>query len=133
MKKYLIDFETLKVGDSVWSIQEGDAVVIKIDNNSNYPINIGCRNYTKKGFNFDDHAHPSLFKSNPFEYLKMMLVSNDEILWKERKVYAEDEGYYIGIGYKYKYAKDLSEVNKLTMQQIADKFGYDVETIEIEG
>ena len=27
LEKYLIDFDTLKVGDKVWTIQEGDTVL----------------------------------------------------------------------------------------------------------
>lgn len=133
MKKYLIDFENLKLGDSVWSIQAGDTKVIKIDNKANYPISTGVYSYNVKGFNYNEHKSPSLFKSNPFEYPKMMLVSDDNKNWLERKVYCEDEGFYISLSMAYNYAKELPAVNKLTMQQIADKFGYDVETIKIEG
>lgn len=32
LEKYLIDFDTLKEGDSVWSIQEGDCKVSFIEN-----------------------------------------------------------------------------------------------------
>lgn len=65
--KYLIDFDTLKVGDRVWSFQEGAVTVIEVNENF---IKAGKWHYTRAGLFDTNDQYPSLFRSNPFEDLR---------------------------------------------------------------
>lgn len=106
LEKYLIDFDTLKVGDKVWSIQEGDTEVIKFRCNNEYPIHTKKHCYTKKGYFVEGHKSPSLFKSNPFEsiseYPKVMEVSTFESFSdvQKRIVFGKNDKGFITIGAK---------------------------------
>lgn len=73
-KDYLIDFDTLKVGDRLWSIPDGECIVtyIQEDSNYNYRIKTTSRNigegdasYTKHGERCIGNKAPSLFKEKP--------------------------------------------------------------------
>ena len=102
LEKYLIDFDTLKVGDKVWSIQEGNTEIKHLDGDSVYPIRTTNNElYKKDGCYQTNDNFPSLFKSNPFEsiseYPKVMEVSNNEnfIQSEIRVVFKEKQGKYI--------------------------------------
>lgn len=156
LEKYLIDFDTLKVGDKVWSIQEGDTEIKQL-NSSPLHLPICTANnteYKKDGcFNTND-KFPSLFKSNPFEsineYPKVMEVSDDKDFKNSeiRVVFTHKNGYYIAwIGattieeseYKtstshWKYAREIQPEKKktrLTMEDIAKLANIDVKDLEI--
>jgi len=74
------------------------------------------------------------------EYPKEMLVSNDGNQWSKHTIM----GYFPELEYPYlvevmvshyegfKYAKDLPQPKELTMQEIADKFGINVEQLKIK-
>ena len=71
-KDYLIDFETLKVGDKVYSIIYGHGDVIEIKSScseTSYPVVVkfGVTNkyYTKKGMHHVLDLHIQLFKEKP--------------------------------------------------------------------
>jgi len=66
------DLSKVKVGDSIWTIQEGYGRITGIDN-SIFPIKVGCYSYTLDGKYFQDAKHPSAFLTNPFideEFIK---------------------------------------------------------------
>lgn len=99
-QKYLIDFDTLKVGDRVWSISEGYVSIHSISRMEKYPIKTSFdydkrqRTYTYDGKYCDDDQYPSLFRSNPFDDLREeffadrhVKVSQDGICWYYRKVF----------------------------------------------
>lgn len=103
-QKYLIDFDTLKVGDRVWSLRHGYTTVSRIDNDE-YPISINGISYAKSGKDFIDDQYPSLFRSNPFEgireeFFKDTLMEvreegeNDEY-WVKRVVFGKKNGKWI--------------------------------------
>ena len=156
LEKYLIDFDTLKVGDKVWSIQEGDTEIKQL-NSSPLHLPICTANnteYKKDGcFNTND-KFPSLFKSNPFEsiseYPKVMEVSNDKYFGNSciRVVFAEKQNRYVAWNgaetikdsetifhcYSWKYAREIQPEKKktrLTMEDIAKLANIDVKDLEI--
>ena len=56
----------IKVGDKVWTIQEGETRVTRIVCDTPYPITTSKGNsYTAEGKLYSDDKHPSLFWSNP--------------------------------------------------------------------
>ena len=62
--------EGIKVGDKVWTVEEGDTEVISIDLADPHPIMVG-RNlcYKADGRHFVDDKNPSLFWSKPYDTL----------------------------------------------------------------
>jgi len=152
LEKYLIDFDTLKVGDKVWSIEYGECNIAAI-NLGNYPIKIKGNSYTKEGKIFTLNSTPSLFKSNPFEgiseYPKLMEVSNDKDFTnsKIRVVFTIKQGKYVAWGvaetikdsedtlgcFVWKYAREIQPKKKtrLTMEEIAKLANIDVKDLEI--
>ena len=153
LEKYLIDFDTLKVGDKVWSIQEGNTEIKHLDGDSVYPIRTTNNElYKKDGCYQTNDKSPSLFKSNPFEsiseYPKLMEVSNNEnfIQSEIRVVFKEKQGKYIAwINAKtleeseyilntvsWKYAREIQKKKtRLTMEDIAKLANIDVKDLEI--
>lgn len=154
LEKYLIDFDTLKVGDKVWTIQEGDTKVINLNSNSEYQIETEGNLYTKDGFCSEEDKFTSLFKSNPFEsiseYPRVMEVSDNRdfsnsevrvvfkekqgkyIAWMNAKTLEESE--YILNTISWKYAREIQPEKKktrLTMEDIAKLANIDVKDLEI--
>lgn len=92
--KYLIDFDSLKVGDRVWGIREGYTKVINLVYNDMFPIvTTEGKTYTNTGRFGVSHSHPSLFRSNPFEDIReeffadtLMEVRNGNGRWYKRVV-----------------------------------------------
>jgi len=126
------DLSKLKVGDSIWTIQEGNTKVVDIVKNDDYPIK------TKKGSGltldgkyFNTDLYPSAFLTNPFE-VRNILVGTDGVNYTERKGIIIDN--VICVESVWKYAKEIENptVTELTLEQIADKFGVDVNTLKIK-
>jgi len=154
LEKYLIDFDTLKVGDKVWTIQEGDTEVIKLRRNGEYSIYTKKQLYTKEGYFVEQHKSPSLFKSNPFEniseYPKVMEVSDDKDFkignFEKRIVLGKNINGYISVFNNinfedikindeiiiWKYAREIQKKKtRLTMEDIAKLANIDVKDLEI--
>jgi len=71
-KDYLIDFDSLKVGEKAWSIELGDCEVVLISSYGVYPVEVASlknkdrrHKYTKDGFRCCTDFFPSLFKEKP--------------------------------------------------------------------
>ncbi|MEC4049768.1 hypothetical protein OX284_010045 [Flavobacterium sp. SUN046] len=147
------DFKDLKVGDSVWTIQEEDTEIIQINYNSSYPIKTKMYSYTLDGFQLNFHKHRSLFCSNPFEKKedfepRWMIVSDNNESWHKRFVFMIKNNFYIswfsveddeGVAKQvstvhWKYAKEMEEIEQieLTIEEIAEKFGLCAEQIKIK-
>jgi len=60
------DLSKVKVGDSIWTIQEGWTEVKDNKNNAYYPIRTEYNCYTLDGKSSTDDQHPSAFLTNPF-------------------------------------------------------------------
>ncbi len=153
LEKFLIDFYTLKVGDKVWSIQEGDTEIKSFDSDDNsFPINTSNDAYTKKGCWGEDDKFPSLFKSNPFEniseYPKLMEVASIESFSDAQKriVFGKNDKGFITIGAKdnindicsgnsvhiHSYVREIQpKKTRLTMEDIAKLVNIDVKDLEI--
>jgi hypothetical protein len=64
-------FENLKVGDLVWTIQTGYAKVTSVSDTKNYPIMVdGWASYTLDGKWGCRDKYDSLYFENPFEEQK---------------------------------------------------------------
>jgi hypothetical protein len=126
----------LKVGDAVWTIQNGiefvksiEELIILESGESYYPN--GC-------FRLKD-MYPSLFLKNPFEQKvegKYLMVSDDNEYWHKRFVIISscDE---IFVHSEWLFAKEIESetlpkaIAEISLEQIAEKFGVDVEQIRI--
>ena len=71
-KDYLIDFDSLKVGEKAWSIELGDCEVVLISSYGVYPVEVASlknkdrrHKYTEDGFRCCTDFFPSLFKEKP--------------------------------------------------------------------
>ena len=145
----LADLSSVKVGDTIWTIQEGDVDVIAIGNNYIKTIKFYYYFNDKKQ---ELHKHPSAFTKNPFENVgfqeRWMMVSDNNTSWMKRKVFMQKNGKFISWSNAYtdedvavtsitrtwKYAKEIEEPKELelTLEQIAEKFGVSVESIKIK-
>jgi hypothetical protein len=144
MEKHLIKFEELKVGQKIWIKAE----VEQFTDSSNYPIRVLGHGFTRDGKLRLSDKDPMLFLSNPFEGSERVVEVRDSYKHKwERRVFiktscgitfcwldaetieesanvTETEGWY--------FMRELPAKTVLTKQQIADKFGVEVENLEIE-
>lgn len=67
-RKIMKQFEDLKVGDIVWTIQTGYAKVTSISDTKNYPILVdGWASYTLDGKWGCRDKYDSLYLENPFK------------------------------------------------------------------
>ena len=73
----------IKVGDKVWTIQDGDTEVISIDLADPHPIMVG-RNlcYKADGRHFVDDKNPSLFWSKPYQEMPKKPVKKYQWLFR---------------------------------------------------
>jgi hypothetical protein len=145
----LADLSNVKVGDTIWTIPNGEIGVIGVILEDDYPIKIGRTTYQLDGKNYSDDKYPSAFIRNPFENIgfqeRWMLVSYDGKTWKRRKVFMEKNGKFIAWSGAetdeevikstdctgWSYAKGIEDL-ELTLEQIAEKFGVSVESIKIK-
>ena len=70
IEPYLIDFDKLKVSQTLWSVKNGDEKILKIDNFDEYSIYTNLCTYDKKGNYHKDDKYPTLFTFNPFANLQ---------------------------------------------------------------
>lgn len=131
----------LKVGDKVWTIQNGLTHLTENTKSDTYPLDINGYTYTADGRYLTRDSYPSLYLTNPFEKKvegKYMMVSTDGEYWNKRfviiseneKVFVESEWeFYKEIEPEETLPKAIAEIS---LEQIAEKFGVDVEQIRIK-
>ena len=56
-----------KIGNNVWTIQEGWTKVIEIDLDSGYPVVTPHNSYTQQGLQYEQDSNPSLFTYDPLD------------------------------------------------------------------
>ncbi len=147
--KHLIKFEELKVEQEVWTIKSGYCKIKSLLDKPEYPIltDDGIT-YTKLGMVASGNKHPSLFLSNPFESEERVVEvrDGDKHKW-ERRVFIK-KSYSVFLTWRsaetieqaaatieteaWYQMRELPTKTVLTKQQIADKFGVEVENLEIE-
>ncbi len=71
-KRLLINFDSLKVGQTLFDSQIGEVEIEDLKDSGMYPIicrtkENGMATYTKGGYRHKKDSKPALFKSNPFE------------------------------------------------------------------
>ena len=149
--KHQINYEDLKVGQKVWTIHEGYCAVNGLRDVSDFVIKAGAYFYTKEGFLSLQAHSPSLFLSNPFEseakaQERVVEVRQyEDVNWHRRVLITEKRGKFVC----WRDAQTIEEINTnhgatswnfmrelpiktiLTKAEIAEKFGVDVENLEI--
>ena len=135
-----MSLENVKVGDWI-KVQ-----VTEIDLNRNFPIRCGnSLSFTMNG-EYLKHYNKIAFPLEPTE--RWMMVSNDRVCWQKRKVIAEKNGKFIAWSFvetdkevlqeiltsPWLYAKEIEEVHpvEVTLEEIAEKFGVNVNQIKIK-
>ncbi len=151
----LADLSGVKVGDTIWTISDGEIEVANVKLEDSFPIRTGKVTYTTytldgKYQHYD--KYPSAFTRNPFENIgfqeRWMLVSSGGESWYKRKVFMEKNGKFLAWNGAetdeevikstncagWSYAKEIEEPKdiELTLEQIAEKFGVSVESIKIK-
>lgn len=100
-KEYLIDYNSLKVGDEVWDFGWGHGTVRELMGHDVYPVRVVFNEdwvtYTQDGRARMCHKRPTLFKSNPFAALKKqnlprMVEVNDGGRWFRSELLADLSG-----------------------------------------
>jgi hypothetical protein len=76
IKPYLIDFDKLEVGQTLWSVIDGKVGVNDFDSDA-YPIKAGMFYFTKDGKKHENDKYPTLFTANPFENLQRVETSQE--------------------------------------------------------
>lgn len=115
------DLSKVKVGDKIWTIQNGWTEVIQINEETDYPIGTEEDSYTLDGKNTIFEKHPSAFLEYPF---KEQPIEKDTLVWFRDN---EDEfwkfGYYShfenGKHFCFIYSKKSTETEQLTSWNIA--------------
>ena len=95
-KEYLIDFDNLKVGDTVWLYGQVESKILSIDNTITYSITLKIHDkhntcYTKEGKYQSTDKHISLF-AKPFDFKeqeRVILVRTLSICSWEKRVLVE--------------------------------------------
>lgn len=137
-----MSLENVKVGDWI-KVQ-----VTKIDDTTKFPIRCGeMLSFRKDGTYYRKNEEIAFPLKTPERW---MMVSNDAINWVKRKVFMIKNGYFLAWSVAendkevnnangatcWKYAKEIEteiEFNlELSLEEIAEKFGVNVEQIKIK-
>lgn len=127
----------LKVGDEVWTIQRGLGRITAINDKNTFGIDVDGYSYQLDGKYFDSDIFPSLFLENPFEQkIEPKLMLCKFIGWTEENVIVASNGdIFVKSGYtevKEIEQKKNVEIAIITLDEIAEKFGVNVEQIRIK-
>jgi len=140
-KKKLTD---LKVGDAVWTLQDGHTEVVELCPKNQYPIRT-CKGFYQKSYTIDGKINSSqqfqsLFLDNPFEDKiepKEMMCEWQGTYKKVECIVSSDGRVFVQSGYKN--AKEIEPeetlplaISEISLEQIAEKFGVDVMQIRIK-
>jgi hypothetical protein len=134
-----MSLENVKVGDWI-KVQ-----VTEIDDSETYPIKCGKDlSFIKNGNYIEGGGQVAL----PVEVTeRWMMVSLNNINWEKRKVFAQKSGKFIAWSWaendesvlnqldtsSWKYAKEIEEHQvEVTLEEIAEKFGVNVNQIKIK-
>jgi len=151
-KELLIDFDSLKVGDTLWSARVGDVEITHLSFLSDFPIKVEDKKkesatFTKDGFFDLCDLLPTLLKSNPYEYFakqshfqeREMMVSNDNKTWVKRVVFMKKNDKFLAwfecetieetknqVECRFwKHAKEISPIKEYTMQELQQIVGHE--------
>ena len=72
------DLSKVKVGDKIWTIQQGWTEVIGIEDGETYPIKTATSTYMLNGKHYKENKYPSAFTEYPF---KEQPIEKDTIVW----------------------------------------------------
>jgi hypothetical protein len=91
------DLSKVKVGDKIWTIEDGWTKVINVECLDTYPIVTEKNTYTFDGKMETDDKYPSAFLEYPF---KEQPIEKDTLVW-----FRNGEDFYWAVGY-YAHFKD---------------------------
>jgi hypothetical protein len=152
--KHQINYADLKAGQKVWTIQSGDCEIKALVDGDAYEIKTDKDEvYTLDGKYSRHHAAPSIFLSNPFESeadtqthdREVEVRNNEQSIWEQRVLHMIRDGDFICWGNAqtieeskssfnlaaWRYMREIPVKTILTKQEVAEKFGVDVENLEI--
>ena len=139
--KHQIEFEKLKVGQTVWTVADGYCDIQSLDAGCLYPIKAGTYTYTKEGLYSYASKHPSLFLSNPFESDERVVEVRDSATtsWVRRVFIKELNGCFLCWDVAetiedskrqtrtcgWQFMREIQPTLELTLEEIAAKYGVD--------
>jgi hypothetical protein len=86
------DLSKVKVGDKIWTIEDGLVSVVSINNMDVYPIETKDNTYTINGKWKKDAKYPSAFLEYPF---KEQPIEKDTLVWfRDNERMSWSVGYY---------------------------------------
>ena len=87
-----VDLSKVKVGDKIWTIEDGWTKVLSTDYSELHPIETRNGSYTINGRNSSKHKFPSAFLEYPF---KEQEIEKDTLVWfRDCESMAWMNGYY---------------------------------------
>ena len=86
-----VDLSKVKVGDKIWTIEDGWTKVLSTDYSELHPIETRNGSYTINGRNSSKHKYPSAFLEYPF---KEQEIETDTLVWCRN-----GEEFYWALGY----------------------------------
>ena len=78
--KEISDLRNCKVGDKVWTVQNGWTEVVEIDLTDKYPIDNDNNTYSLDGLYVENEHTPSCFTQNPYEYILKKFGNQERIV-----------------------------------------------------
>jgi hypothetical protein len=161
LKKFKIDFKSIKKGDKVYSLVHGDLFFIKITLGNTYPV--VCRrgksgteySFSMAGKERSGEKNQTLFKSNPFLEIekieasnvfipKVMEVSDNNVSWYEKYVVHCCEMGTVSVSASefsitstvWKYSREVQEkqdpLEEFTLEELAKLAGKNPELIRLK-
>jgi hypothetical protein len=107
-----VDLSKVKVGDKIWTIEDGWTKVVDIDLDSKYPIETRNNTYALDGKVNVDDKHPSAFLEYPF---KEQEIEKDTLVWfRDKQSTCWAVGYYSHFEYGTHWCFDSSKKSNET-------------------
>ena len=117
IKPYIIDFDKLEVGQTLWSVFDGEIKILSIKEENQLPIKCFGNDYHKDGKLYENDKYPTLFTSNPFENLQRV-VNIGEIKTEKQPFATYDDLIAENTKGKLKTNKNVDK----TVEAVIDKF-----------
>lgn len=120
------DFSNAKVGDKVFSIQEGWTEIVRISEDIDYPIILpNDQDYTLDGKLYGLDKHPSLFAQHTVFPREMEVYIGFEDKWVKKQIVWVENGYAISsIGNSYKTYREIEEIKEYTQEELEAILGH---------
>lgn len=120
------DFSNAKVGDKVFSIQEGWTEIVRISEGIEYPIMLqNDTAYTLDGKYVYTDQYPSLFAQHTVFPREMEVYIGFEDKWVKKQIIWVENGYAISsIGNSYKTYREIEDIKEYTQEELEAILGH---------